>query len=204
MGASLATLFDGLSTKTEVNILMVGLDCAGKTTILYRLKGREVVIDMPTVGFNLETLEYKNISFQVQDMAGQNMRPPYLKCYYQNIRGMIYVVDSNDRDRIFDARDNLKVQLEEFHLATPGVTEGCSSTCSSEQARSPQCNECRGDHPQTWSSLSSSSPLVTSIASHISRYLANHDLYLSHTEEWFLVHFQACSERMWYQWGRTS
>ncbi|CAI9103602.1 OLC1v1002120C1 [Oldenlandia corymbosa var. corymbosa] len=113
MGASLATLFDGLSTKTEVNILMVGLDCAGKTTILYRLKGREVVIDMPTVGFNLETLEYKNISFQVQDMAGQNMRPPYLKCYYQNIRGMIYVVDSNDRDRIFDARDNLKVQLEE-------------------------------------------------------------------------------------------
>ena len=43
----------------------VGLDAAGKTTILYKLKLGEVVTTIPTIGFNVETVEYKNISFTV-------------------------------------------------------------------------------------------------------------------------------------------
>ena len=49
----------------EMRILMLGLDAAGKTTILYRLKLAEVVTTIPTVGFNVETVEYKNIKFNV-------------------------------------------------------------------------------------------------------------------------------------------
>ena len=49
--------------KKEMRILMVGLDAAGKTTILYKLKLGEVVTTIPTIGFNVETVEYKNISF---------------------------------------------------------------------------------------------------------------------------------------------
>lgn len=41
----------------------MGLDAAGKTTILYKLKLGEVVTTIPTIGFNVETVEYKNISF---------------------------------------------------------------------------------------------------------------------------------------------
>merc|ERR1712078_600286 len=58
--------------KHEVRILMVGLDAAGKTTILYKLKLGEIVTTIPTIGFNVETVEYKNISFTVWDVGGQD------------------------------------------------------------------------------------------------------------------------------------
>ena len=51
---------------------MVGLDAAGKTTILYKLKLGEIVTTIPTIGFNVETVEYKNISFTVWDVGGQD------------------------------------------------------------------------------------------------------------------------------------
>ena len=47
--------------KTEMRVLMNGLDAAGKTTILYKLKLGEVVTTIPTIGFNVETIEWKNL-----------------------------------------------------------------------------------------------------------------------------------------------
>ena len=70
MGASIADLFKKLFGKKEVRILMVGLDAAGKTTILYKLMLGEVVTAIPTIGFNVETVEYKNIKFTVWDVGG--------------------------------------------------------------------------------------------------------------------------------------
>lgn len=51
---------------------MLGLDSAGKTTILYKLQLGEVVSTIPTIGFNVESLDYKNIKFQVWDLGGQS------------------------------------------------------------------------------------------------------------------------------------
>ena len=65
MGGLLSKAFAGLIGKKDVRILMVGLDAAGKTTILYKLKLGEIVTTIPTIGFNVETVEYKNISFTV-------------------------------------------------------------------------------------------------------------------------------------------
>ncbi len=62
MGNIFAKLFASFG-KQEMRILMVGLDAAGKTTILYKLKLGEVVTTIPTIGFNVETVEYKKISF---------------------------------------------------------------------------------------------------------------------------------------------
>lgn len=62
---------------------MVGLDAAGKTTILYKLKLGEVVTTIPTIGFNVETVEYKNISFTVWDVGGQDKIRPLWRHYYQ-------------------------------------------------------------------------------------------------------------------------
>ena len=89
-----------------MKILMVGLDAAGKTTILFKLKLGEVVNTIPTIGFNVESVEYKNISFTVWDVGGQDKIRPLWRHYYQNIQGIIFVVDSNDRDRIDDSNAN--------------------------------------------------------------------------------------------------
>merc|ERR1711879_1012175 len=87
MGLSVSKLLSGLFGKKEMRILMVGLDAAGKTTILYKLK----------LG---ETVEYKNISFTVWDVGGQDKIRPLWRHYFQNTQGIIFVVDSNDRDRV--------------------------------------------------------------------------------------------------------
>merc|ERR1711967_205123 len=100
----------------ECRILMVGLDAAGKTTILYKLKLGEVVTTIPTIGFNVETVEYKNISFTVWDVGGQDKIRPLWRHYYQNTQGLIFVVDSNDRDRIEDAREELTKMLNEDEM----------------------------------------------------------------------------------------
>jgi len=99
-----------------MRILMVGLDAAGKTTILYKLKLGEVVTTIPTIGFNVERVEYRNISFTVWDVGGQDKIRPLWRYYYENIQGLIFVVDSNDRDRIDDAREELHRMLNEDQL----------------------------------------------------------------------------------------
>jgi len=116
MGLTFSKIFGRLFGKKDVRILMVGLDAAGKTTILYKLKLGEIVTTIPTIGFNVETVEYKNISFTVWDVGGQDKIRPLWRHYYQNTQGVIFVVDSNDRDRVGEARDELHRMLNEDEL----------------------------------------------------------------------------------------
>lgn len=88
-------------------MFVVGLDAAGKTTILYKLKLGEIVTTIPTIGFNVETVEYKNISFTVWDVGGQDKIRPLWRHYYQNTQGLIFVVDSSDTKRIAEAENEL-------------------------------------------------------------------------------------------------
>merc|ERR1711972_557911 len=74
------------------------------------------VTTIPTIGFNVETVEYKNISFTVWDVGGQDKIRPLWRHYYQNTQGVIFVVDSNDRDRVGEARDELHRMLNEDEL----------------------------------------------------------------------------------------
>jgi len=115
MGSLFAKLFTGFGKK-EVRILMVGLDAAGKTTVLYKLKLGEIVTTIPTIGFNVETVQYKNINFTVWDVGGQDKIRPLWRHYYQNTQGIIYVVDSNDRERIDEAALELQKVLREDEL----------------------------------------------------------------------------------------
>jgi len=116
MGGVFAKLFSSLFGKKEMRILMVGLDAAGKTTILYKLKLGEIVTTIPTIGFNVETVEYKNISFTVWDVGGQDKIRPLWRHYYQNTQGLIFVVDSNDRERAGEAKEELNRMLNEDEL----------------------------------------------------------------------------------------
>lgn len=116
VGLLISKLLLSLFGNREMRILMVGLDAAGKTTILYKLKLGEVVTTIPTIGFNVETVEYKNITFSVWDVGGQDKIRPLWRHYYQNTQGIIYVVDSNDRDRVSEAREELQRMLNEDEL----------------------------------------------------------------------------------------
>lgn len=116
MGLSISSIFNRLFGKRQMRILMVGLDAAGKTTILYKLKLGEIVTTIPTIGFNVETVEYKNISFTVWDVGGQDKIRPLWRHYFQNTQGLIFVVDSNDRERAVEAREELSKMLSEDEL----------------------------------------------------------------------------------------
>jgi len=95
---------------------MVGLDAAGKTTILYKLKLGELITTIPTIGFNVETVEYKNIAFTMWDIGGQDKIRPLWRHYYQNTQAVIFVVDSNDRERVEEVKEELLRLLQEDEL----------------------------------------------------------------------------------------
>jgi len=103
MGGLIGKLFGN----KEMRILMLGLDAAGKTTILYNLKLGQCVTTIPTVGFNVETVTYKKTRFNVWDVGGQDKIRPLWRHYYTGTQGLIFVVDCADADRIDEAKQEL-------------------------------------------------------------------------------------------------
>lgn len=97
---------------------MVGLDAAGKTTILYWLKLGQVTMTIPTLGFNVKTMTHKNLCMTVWDIGGQQKIRQMWRHYLINARGVIFVVDSSDRDRVDDAREELHNLLRDDELRT--------------------------------------------------------------------------------------
>ncbi|NXU28601.1 ARF5 factor, partial [Thalassarche chlororhynchos] len=75
-----------------------------------------IVTTIPTIGFNVETVEYKNICFTVWDVGGQDKIRPLWRHYFQNTQGLIFVVDSNDRERVQESADELQKMLQEDEL----------------------------------------------------------------------------------------
>ena len=100
----------------EPDFLMLGLDAAGKTTLLYRLKLGVHALTLPTIGFNKETIKYKGIKMTVWDVGGEGKIRARWKNYFSNKQGLIFVVDASNIDRIDEARDELHKLLEEDEL----------------------------------------------------------------------------------------
>ena len=102
------SLYSRVFGMKEVRVLMLGLDSAGKTTILYKFKLGGVVHTIPTIGFNVEKVHYKNTEFIVWDVGGQDKIRPLWRHYFTNTQGLIFVVDSNDKERVAEAAAELK------------------------------------------------------------------------------------------------
>ena len=102
--------------KNDYRILLLGLDYSGKTTILYRLKSGEAFKTIPTVGFNVESFDYKNANLTIWDVGGADKLRVLWKHYFQNTDGFIYVVDLADRDRIDESYEELIKLLKEKEL----------------------------------------------------------------------------------------
>ncbi|KAG7580469.1 Small GTP-binding protein domain [Arabidopsis suecica] len=108
MGQTFRKLFDTFFGNQEMRVVMLGLDAAGKTTILYKLHIGEVLSTVPTIGFNVEKVQYKNVMFTVWDVGGQEKLRPLWRHYFNNTDGLIYVVDSLDRERIGKAKQEFQ------------------------------------------------------------------------------------------------
>lgn len=100
----------------HARIVMVGLDAAGKTTILYKLKLNETVQTLPTIGFNVETIQHQHLTLTVWDIGGQHKIRPLWRHYYTNTDAIIFVVDSSDRERMFEAETELQTLLTASEL----------------------------------------------------------------------------------------
>ena len=113
---NIKSIFSDLWKNKEARILLLGLDAAGKTTILYKIKLDENVTTIPTIGFNVETVQYKKVNFTMWDVGGQDRIRPLWRHYYQNADAVIYAIDSNDRERIGEAKDELFKMMSDDHL----------------------------------------------------------------------------------------
>ena len=100
----------------EYRLLMLGLDAAGKTTILYKMKLNEVVNTIPTIGFNVETFEYKKITFNCWDIGGQHKLRTMWQNYFDNVDALVYVIDSADLERVEENKETLMGLLNEDAL----------------------------------------------------------------------------------------
>ena len=86
----------------DVRILMLGLDNAGKTTILKKFNGEDINSISPTLGFNIKTLEHKGYNLNIWDVGGQKSLRSYWRNYFETTDGLIWVVDSADKRRLGD------------------------------------------------------------------------------------------------------
>lgn len=155
----------------EVRVLMIGLDGAGKTTILYKLKLDETIPTVPTVGFNVETFTHEKLTFNVWDVGGQSDIRVLWKHYYQNTDGLIYVVDSSDVSRIDEARQELEHTLQDPNMhgvpvlvyANKQDLPGCLSV-----AQLTERMNLRSMHERPWLVQRSEAPSGTGLAEGLS------------------------------------
>mmetsp|Transcript_10493 Transcript_10493/g.34463 ORF Transcript_10493/g.34463 Transcript_10493/m.34463 type:complete len:519 (-) Transcript_10493:54-1610(-) len=103
--------------KVETRLLMLGLDASGRTTALYKIKFGEVMTTIPTIGFNVDTIEYKKTSFTFWDVGGCDKIRPLWRHYFKGTHAICYFVDSIDHLRFAEALSELEMLLSQPELA---------------------------------------------------------------------------------------
>ncbi|KAM1220197.1 hypothetical protein ACFX13_048040 [Malus domestica] len=110
------TLLADLKSRRDKLILMAGLNGSGKTTILNKIHSEGVSTEIVTPGFSVETVKHAYINIAAFDVGSENRIPPLYMQHFQNKKGLIFVVDSNDQNRVLEARDELHRMLQEDEL----------------------------------------------------------------------------------------
>ncbi|XP_005186529.1 uncharacterized protein LOC101888202 [Musca domestica] len=91
----------------EIEILMIGLDSAGKTKLHYTLKQGHVESTIPTLGYNVETIEYHGNNFTIYEIGGLNTVRILRNFYTENKSAVIYVLDVAEKERFVEAKEDL-------------------------------------------------------------------------------------------------
>ncbi|KAJ2897976.1 ARF/SAR superfamily [Zalerion maritima] len=101
----------------ELRILMLGLDNAGKTTIVKKVMNEDVNSVSPTLGFIIKTIDYEGYKLNIWDVGGQKTLRSYWRNYFEKTDALIWVVDATDRLRMEDCRNELHGLLQEERLS---------------------------------------------------------------------------------------
>ncbi|PHJ22612.1 adp-ribosylation factor-like protein 2 [Cystoisospora suis] len=101
----------------ELRLLMLGLDNAGKTTIVKRINGQDWNTVSPTLGFSISSFEYRNYKLNIWDVGGQRTIRSFWRNYFEETDGVVWVVDSADRPRMQVCREELHKLMKEERLA---------------------------------------------------------------------------------------
>jgi ADP-ribosylation factor-like protein 3 len=104
------------STEKEARILVLGLDNAGKTTLLKQLSNEPVENILPTQGFNIKSVTTNGYKLNVWDLGGQRVIRGYWQNYYDHTDALLFVIDSSDRRRLVESADQLKELIEDERL----------------------------------------------------------------------------------------
>jgi len=96
---------------------VLGLDNAGKTTILKSLSDEDITKITPTFGFNIKNLAHEGFKLTVWDVGGQKALRTYWANYFEGTDALVFVIDSADRKRLSDSGAELQKLLEENDLA---------------------------------------------------------------------------------------
>eukprot|EP01130_Rhizamoeba_saxonica_P016457 TRINITY_DN760_c0_g1_i2.p1 TRINITY_DN760_c0_g1~~TRINITY_DN760_c0_g1_i2.p1 ORF type:complete len:122 (-),score=22.59 TRINITY_DN760_c0_g1_i2:270-635(-) len=100
-------------TEKQLRILIIGLDNAGKTTIVKRFSNQDINTVSPTLGFQIQTLQYQGFQLNFWDIGGQSSLRAYWRNYYEETDGLIWVVDSADQLRLDICKEELHKLLSE-------------------------------------------------------------------------------------------
>mmetsp|Transcript_19840 Transcript_19840/g.35277 ORF Transcript_19840/g.35277 Transcript_19840/m.35277 type:complete len:223 (+) Transcript_19840:326-994(+) len=125
MYSLLSGFFSWLFQKTEIQILIIGLDHAGKTTLLEQMKGifqkspNQIPLDKipPTVGLNIGRMDIDNVRVIFWDLGGQIALRSIWDKYYSEAHGLIFVLDSADTERFEEAQAAMESLVSHPELA---------------------------------------------------------------------------------------
>ncbi|KAJ7425625.1 ADP-ribosylation factor-like protein 14 [Willisornis vidua] len=97
----------------RANIVMLGLDFAGKSTLLYQLRYKDVFLTVPTIGFNVDMIEMeRDFTLTFWDVGGQEKMRQVWSNFLQDVDGLLYVVDSSDKRRLEESRKEFELILK--------------------------------------------------------------------------------------------
>lgn len=122
MGFLISKVIDLFSrSKDNFKIVILGLQNAGKTTILYRLSLGQLVSTQPTIGSNVEEISHNNVKFQAWDLGGQETMRSVWDVYYINTDGIIFVIDSADLDNYEESKNEFHKLLKNEDLKSATI-----------------------------------------------------------------------------------
>ena len=98
-------------------MLVLGLDNAGKTTILKKFKGEDIDTISPTLGFDIQTFDFRGYKLNVWDVGGQKTIRSYWRNYFDQTDALVYVIDAADHRRMEETSMELGQLVDEAKLA---------------------------------------------------------------------------------------